>query len=131
MIKFCRHKITEKLVSSFLDGSWVLFPLGIQEIRQCLNVVDISPLLWAHLYAFKTKNLIFFQKIFKNSAGKPSIHGLFSFFICFNVSLISSIDNSFSRLLVLSSESFTVFSFFKNSSNCGSEPFLVCKNRFL
>ena len=106
------------------------FPFGIQVIRQCLNVVDISHLL-LHLYAFKTKKkIIFFQKVLKNSAGKPSIPGLFPFFICFSVSFISSIHNSFFRLLVSSSESFTVFSFFKISS-CGLEPFLVFENRFL
>ena len=74
----------------FFKNYLALSPLGKHVITRCLGDIDNSPDSKQQFKALKTKYFNFLEKIVKKSAGKPSITGLFRFFIDFNAALISS-----------------------------------------
>ena len=66
---------------------------------------------------FMNSDCILETSLSKTVLSRLGIPGLFPFFIYFNASPILYMDNLFSKVLVSSSESFTVSSFFKISSS--------------
>ena len=78
----------------------------MHDIIQWRRLHDIIPLLNVNEAKRRMKYFNFPQKTLKNSAGNPSMPGVFPFFICFKALLNSYIVISCSREFDCSSESF-------------------------
>ena len=71
-----------------LNSSHGFSALGRHVIIHCLNVKGIIPFLKLKFKALRIQNFNLFQKTFKKSAGRPSIPGIFPFFIFFRQYLV-------------------------------------------